>query len=350
MIYKHLLKPLLFRTDAEKAHEMALSLASRTHCSPFLQTLASAIYGSKNANLEQELFGLKFPNPLGLAAGFDKNGTTPLAMQSIGFGFVEVGSITAQPSAGNPKPRAFRLPDDQSLINRMGLNNEGADAITQRLGNLDLNIPLGVNIAKTNDASIHGDAALRDYLYSYEKAQTVADYITINISCPNTGEGKTFEDPSALRDLLSALQPNKQNRKPSLVKFTVDIDRLSLEELVSICEDFDISGYVATNTSSIRKDLKTDPDILQRIGNGGLSGRAIQDRSTRVVQWLHEIIGGSKPIIGVGGIDSGQAALEKLAAGASLIQIYTGLIYEGPALISKIKKAIRKNPILKAES
>jgi dihydroorotate dehydrogenase len=340
MIYKKLLKPLLFQSDAETAHEWALFLASQTNKSPLLQALTSEIYGESNIGLEQELFGLTFPNPIGLAAGFDKNGTTPKAMQALGFGFVEVGSITAQQSKGNPKPRAFRLPQDHSLINRMGLNNEGADKITKRLRTLDLNIPLGVNIAKTNDASIHGDEALQDYLYSYEKAQPVADYITVNISCPNTGEGKTFEDPSALKDLLDTLNPDADGRKPSLIKFTVDIERKGLEKLVQICEDYNVAGYVATNTSSIRDDLSTPEAELNEIGNGGLSGRAIQQRSTQVVRWLSEITEGEKPIIGIGGIDSPQAALEKLEAGADLLQIYTGLVYEGPGLVKRIKRAL----------
>ncbi len=341
MIYQRIVKPLLFKTDAEKAHELALSIASKTHSSGILQVLASALYRGDDSGLEQELFGCTFPNPIGLAAGFDKNGTTPLAMQALGFGFVEVGSITAMPSPGNPRPRAFRLPEDESLINRMGLNNEGADAVVNRLSGLTLDIPLGVNIAKTNDATIHGDAALEDYLYSYEKAQAVADYITINISCPNTGEGKTFEDPGALNDLLAALKPNKEKRKPSLVKFTVDIDRVALEKLVQICEDFDVAGYVATNTSSNRTGLKTSDTTLAALGNGGLSGRAIQQKSTQIVRWLSEITEGNKPIIGVGGIHDAASAKQKLEAGAHLIQVYTGLVYEGPGLVKTIKKGLK---------
>jgi dihydroorotate dehydrogenase len=342
MIYKNLLKPFLFKTDAETAHEWAISMASKTNNSNLLQELAHTFYGESNDGLEQELMGLTFPNPIGLAAGFDKNGTTPKAMQALGFGFVEVGSITAKSSKGNPRPRAFRIPEDHSLINRMGLNNEGADAITERLSELDMNIPLGVNIAKTNDASIHGDAALQDYLYSYKKAAEVADYITINISCPNTGEGKTFEDPKALEDLMATLKPNECNI-PSLVKITVDIDKKTLEKLIDICEGFGIAGYVATNTSSIRDHLQTKPEVLNKIGNGGLSGRAIQKRSTQVVRWLSEITEREKPIIGVGGIDSPEAAIEKLESGAHLIQIYTGLVYEGPGLVSQIKKALKKS-------
>lgn len=344
MIYTHFLKPLLFKKDAEQAHEWAIKMASKTHRYPFLQALASSIYDSENTGLEQELLGCHFPNPVGLAAGFDKNGTTPLAMQALGFGFVEVGSITAKASKGNPKPRAFRIPDDHSLINRMGLNNEGADAITQRITEYrsELNIPLGINIAKTNDAFIHGDAALQDYLYSYEKAQPLADYITINISCPNTGEGKTFEDPQALKDLLTALAPQNKGRKPSLVKFTPDIDKPALEKLIQICEDFEIAGYVATNTSSDRSGLKTDSSTLHQIGNVGLSGRAIREKSTQVIRWIHEITGGKKPIIGVGGIDNPESAIEKLMAGASLLQIYTGLVYEGPGLVSRVKRGIQE--------
>lgn len=341
MIYQRIVKPLLFRTDAEKAHELALFIASKTQSSGLLQALASALYHGDDSGLEQELFGCTFPNPIGLAAGFDKNGTTPLAIQALGFGFIEVGSITAKPSPGNPKPRAFRLPEDDSLINRMGLNNEGADAVADRLSGLTLDIPLGVNIAKTNDATIQGDAAIDDYLYSYEKAQSVADYITINISCPNTGEGKTFEDPAALRDLLAALKPDQPTRKPSLVKFTVDIERNSLEKLVQICEDLGVAGYVATNTSSNRTGLKTNDTTLAAIGNGGLSGRAIQQKSTQIVRWLNEITEGNKPIIGVGGIHGVASAKQKLEAGANLIQIYTGLVYEGPALLKSIKKGLK---------
>lgn len=340
MIYKKLIKPLLFNKDAEEAHEMGLRIASMTHRSGILQMMAASAFKTRHPSLEQDLFGCHFPNPVGLAAGFDKNGTTPKAMQALGFGFVEIGSITARASDGNPKPRAFRIPRDLSLINRMGLNNEGADVITERLSKISLNIPLGINIAKTNDASIHGDEALRDYLYSYEKAQPVADYITINISCPNTGEGKTFEDPQALRDLLQTLDPSKPGRKPSLVKFTVDIDKQALEELIHICEDHGVAGYVATNTSSIREGLKTPDNLLIEIGNGGLSGRAIQKRSTQVVKWISEITDGKKPLVGVGGIDSPEAAIEKINAGAHLIQIYTGMVYEGPSLVKQINKAL----------
>ena len=344
MLYKHLLKPYLFRQEAETAHDWAIRVSSITNDSTALQLLAKSIYGSSDKGLGQTLMGLKFPNPIGLAAGFDKNGRTPNAMAALGFGFVEVGSITAVPSVGNPKPRAFRLAEDESLINRMGLNNEGSEAITKRLGSTSTKIPLGVNIAKTNDASIHGDAAIQDYLYSYELAKNVADYITVNISCPNTGEGKTFEDPAALRDLLAGLDL-KNSTIPTLVKFSVDTDRATLQQLIELCESLFVNGYVATNTSSIRLGLATSTNRLQEIGNGGLSGAAIAKRSTEVVSWIYDVLKGSKPIIGVGGINSPEQALAKLNAGANLIQIYTGLIYEGPSLVKQIKNAVRTTDI-----
>lgn len=336
-MYSKFVKPFLFFSDAEKAHHKAVKLAESTHNSELLQNLVHTIFGYENTDLEREFFGLKFPNPVGLAAGFDKNGTTPLAMQALGFGFVEIGSITAKASSGNPKPRAFRLPKDESLINRMGLNNEGADVIINRLKNLKLDIPLGINIAKTNDSSIHGKAAIEDYEYSFQKALEVADYITINISCPNTEEGITFENPDSLNALLDVLQPSKQNT-PSLLKFSPNNEKATLQKLVEIGEKHGIAGYVATNTSTNRKGLLTDNETLTQIGKGGLSGKSISNESTTTVKWIYELLKGSKPIVGVGGVCSKVSAKEKIDAGADLLQIYTGLVYEGPGLVKKLKK------------
>lgn len=343
MLYKSLIKPFLFKKDTESAHELAVQLSSKTSNSEVLTKLVENIYKFEDSRLRKDFLGLSFPNPIGLAAGFDKNGVTPKAMQALGFGFVEIGSITAQPSLGNPKPRAFRLPKDHSLINRMGLNNEGAEKVIRRLSGLKLDIPMGINIAKTNDGSIHGDAAIEDYLFSFDLANQVADYVTVNISCPNTGEGKTFEDPDALEALLSGLKISQNGRKPTLVKFSVDTDKTTLERLVEICESHSVSGYVATNTSSNREYLKTSFSKLEEIGNGGLSGRAIAQKSTQVVSWLKDMLKGTKPIIGVGGIDSPHSALEKMNVGADLIQIYTGMVYEGPGLVKQIKKGLLIN-------
>ncbi|OAN59809.1 dihydroorotate dehydrogenase (quinone) [Balneola sp. EhC07] len=339
MLYKSLIKPLIFKKDAEQAHDLALKISGATNQSVILQKLASLLYGG-GTDLEREFWGLKFKNTIGLAAGFDKNGRTPKAMQALGFGFIEIGSITAKPSTGNPKPRAFRLPKDHSLINRMGLNNEGTDVVVNRLRSQNLDIPLGINIAKTNDSAIHGRDAILDYAYSYEKAQNVADYITVNISCPNTGEGKTFEDSEALTSLLKELDPSS-NTTPTLVKFSVDTKPEVLSKLVEICEGFGIDGYVATNTSSNREDLITSKERLASIGNGGLSGSAIAKKSDEIILTLYEILQGSKPIIGVGGIDSVESAQRKVDAGADLLQVYTGLVYEGPGLIRGLKKGIK---------
>lgn len=342
--------------DAERAHHLALSLAEKTHQSSILQSLTRGIYASNinHTGDSVQLWGLDFKNRIGLAAGFDKNGTTPLAMQALGFGFVEVGSITAKSSLGNPKPRAFRLPQDRSLINRMGLNNEGTDTIIDRLSQQNLDIPLGINIAKTNDAAIHGDQAIQDYLYSYLRAQMVADYITINISCPNTGEGKTFEDPVALKELLQAIKssatsagvPSTRKKSipepstfayvPTTVKFSVDTSREQLMILLDICEDLGIDGYVATNTSNHREGLQTPEKKLREIGRGGLSGYAIASRSLAMTSWISDALKGTKPIISVGGISTREEYLARLQAGASLVQVYTGLIYQGPGLVSQM--------------
>lgn len=327
--------------DAEKAHNTTMKFAKVANGSPILQSVARLLYDYQDESLSQNLWGLSFRNPVGLAAGFDKNGEVARLMEAIGMGFVELGSITANPSTGNPKPRAFRLPDDESLINRMGLNNDGAKTIVKRLKNTSLHIPLGINIAKTHDASIMGDRAIEDYLFSYREAKEVADYITVNISCPNTGEGKTFEDPAALAELLDALDIKSGASAPTtLVKLSVDLTDDQLKELVEVCEDHKVNGYVATNTSSMRQGLHTSNRRLKEIGRGGLSGRAIARRSTEIIRQLHIMTQGRKTIIGVGGVNSFQSALEKLKAGADLLQIYTGLIYEGPALIKHINRQL----------
>ena len=340
MFYKSLLKPILFQYDAERAHNAACKAAKKTAQSNMLSSLFDALYNFQSPLLSQNFFGHTFRNPIGLAAGFDKNGCLIEAMETLGMGFVEVGSITARASSGNPKPRAFRLPKDRALINRMGLNNDGAQTVIKRLQNAEYDIPAGINIAKTHDPGVMGDEAIRDYLFSYKEAQKIADYITINISCPNTTEGKTFEDPAVLEELLSALLKEKtENMVPTLVKFSPDLNQPTLEELVEVCEKHQIDGYVACNTSSDRTSLKTDLQRVNKIGAGGLSGSPLSSKSIRTVKWIRAIAT-RKPIIGVGGIDSFEAAFEMMKAGANLLQIYTGLVYEGPALVKRINRQL----------
>jgi dihydroorotate dehydrogenase len=367
LLYKSLIKPLLFRLDAERAHDLAGTLGRKTGNSVALAALAKSLYNYQSPLLQQTRWGIPFRNPVGLAAGFDKNGHLPKAMQALGMGFTEIGSITAQARGGNPKPRAFRLSKDRALINRMGLNNDGAETIVQRLQNTDSGIPVGINIAKTHDPEIMGDAAIKDYAFSYQEACKVADYITVNISCPNTAEGKTFEEAGVLDELLSALldqdSDNDGNNNsiisksdddsgknyndsgwavPTLVKFSSDLEKDSLQALLKVCERHGVNGYVACNTSSSRRGLDTDPAMLESIGSGGLSGAPLASKSVRTVRWIRELIGEDKPVIGVGGIDSFAAALAMLKAGANLLQVYTGLVYEGPALVKNINRKLAR--------
>lgn len=343
MIYKSVLKPLLFRLEAERAHDATQKFAQTASKSAFLQLLARSVYNYQSPKLNQQIWGLDFKNPIGLAAGFDKNGKIPTIMEALGFGFVEIGSITANPNTGNPKPRTFRLPKDHAMINRMGLNNDGAKTIVKRLKNKRLTIPLGINIAKTHDPDIIGDAAIDDYVFSFNEARKIADYITVNISCPNTTEGKTFEEPNALDELLSALKIKKDARVvPTFIKFSSDLTREQLVNLLDICEEHRTHGYVASNTSSDRQGLVTSQEKLEKIGLGGLSGRPIANKSLQLVQWISNEVKRQKPIIGVGGIDSFETALKMLLAGADLLQVYTGLVYEGPGLVKKINKQLVK--------
>lgn len=341
MFYKSLLKPLLFRFDPEKVHNQIHRAAQKTARSRLLGSAVESLYDFQSPLLEQDFWGCTFRNPIGLAAGFDKNGCLVKAMEQLGMGYVEVGSITAQPRCGNPRPRAFRLPADRALINRMGLNNDGAQTVVKRLQNCRRTIPVGINIAKTHDPDIMGTDAIEDYLFSYRQARTIADYITVNISCPNTTEGKTFEEPGVLDELLSVLLHDSElDRVPTLVKFSSDLTRDRLALLVEVCESHHVDGYVACNTSSGRRNLKTSREQLQAIGSGGLSGVPIAAKSLRIVGWLREMIAPHTPIIGVGGIHSVDSALAMLQAGANLLQIYTGLIYEGPGLVKTINRGL----------
>lgn len=341
-LYKPLVKPFLFRMSADQAHDWTIHTSSVLSNWALATSLLRRVYGYEDPALRQHIHGLTFPNPVGLAAGFDKNGLTVPLMQALGFGFVEIGSITAKPSPGNPKPRSFRLPDDRSIINRMGLNNEGVETVAKRLSKLQqIDIPLGINIAKTHDASIQGEQAIEDYRYSFELVKPIADYVTINISCPNTSDGKTFEQPESLGELLDALAVGKDASDPPVfVKVSADAEPGLLAELIDVCEHHCIRGYVAVNTSSGRDHLSSDAAFVQSCGRGGLSGKAIQAKSTKIIRFIHEKTKGGKIIVGVGGIFSAEDAIEKLKAGANLLQIYTGLVYEGPDLVKKINQGI----------
>lgn len=341
------LRPLLFRLKAERAHDLTLQMAE------FVQEHAPSLaarYEFEDERLKQRLWGETFPNPVGVAAGLDKNAELVPFWEALGFGFVEVGSVSARASEGNPKPRSFRLPEDQALINRMGLNNEGAAAVAERLegDRSGRSRPLGINLAKTHDPEVMGEAAVEDYRESFRLLASEASYVTLNVSCPNTEDGRTFEEPQALDTLLSAIFSEQKApglEVPILIKLSPPasgrvIFDTRLEDLLAVAQAHGVHGFVATNTASDRQGLNTSADRLDAIGEGGMSGPPLADRSTGLIRYLYRTTDGEVPIIGVGGVRDADSAYAKIRAGASLVQLYTALIYEGPALVRRIKKGL----------
>jgi dihydroorotate dehydrogenase len=342
------LRPLLFRMSPERAHAVALRAAE------VLQRTAGSFVASQyqfeDERLKQRIWGRTFPNPIGLAAGADKNARAVPFWEALGFGFVEVGSVSARPAPGNPTPRAFRLPEDQALINRLGLNNDGAEAVAERLqhGRTEHGRPLGINLAKTHAPDIMGDAALEDFRASFRTLVSAADYITLNVSCPNTPDGGTFEDPAALDALLEMVAEEQEVpglAVPVLVKLSPPpsdqvLFDTRLEEILAVAAARGVDGFVATNTTPDRQGLRTSAERLADIGDGGLSGPPLAARSTRLVRYLYQATDGAIPIVGVGGVHDAESAYAKIRAGASLVQLYTALVYEGPALVRRIKRGL----------
>jgi dihydroorotate dehydrogenase len=320
-------RPLLFLLPAESAHGLALFSMRLCQAVPPLRA-GLRRFAVRDPALSQELFGRSFPGPLGIAAGLDKNGVAVPFFSALGCGFVEVGSVTHRPCAGNPRPRAFRRPADRALVNRMGLPSEGAEAVAVRLGGLARTVPIGINLAKTNDPRLTGPAAIDDFCASFQRLAPLSDYAALNISCPNTEDGRTFEEPEALAALLGALAPLR-GEVPLLIKLspTAGEDPGRLRELLAVARAHRIAGLIACNT------LKQGPA-------GGLSGRPLARLATDLMRRLYRETGGALPLIGVGGIDSAAAAYERIRAGASLLQAYTGLVYEGPGLVRRIHRGL----------
>lgn len=342
-----LFRPLLFRLDPERAHQIGLQAASIAQSVSL--SMVEAQYEFEDERLQQQLWGRLFPNPVGLAAGMDKNARLVPFWEALGFGFVEVGSVTAMAADGNPRPRAFRLPKDEGLINRMGLNNDGAAPVAERLEAEQeaYNRPLGINLAKTHDPAVMGEAALEDFRESFRLLAPLASYIVLNISCPNAENGRTFEHPKALDNLLSVISSEQDGPKttPLLLKMSPPISGhvmfdTRIEDTISVAMAHDVDGFIASNTASDRKGLQTADDTLSAIGEGGLSGPPLADRSTCLVRYLYRRTDGAIPIVGVGGVEDAASAYEKIRAGASLVQLYTALVYEGPGLIKRIKKGL----------
>ncbi|MCA1590878.1 MAG: quinone-dependent dihydroorotate dehydrogenase [Acidobacteria bacterium] len=338
-MYNNIVRPLLFRLDPERVHEVGIEalrvgLRSELVRERFAERLAVSPFG------ELERFGLGFSNPIGVAAGFDKNGKVVDQLAAIGFGFVEVGTITYEPQPGNEKPRLFRLPDDHALINRLGFNNDGVAAIVSRLKKIKPACVLGVNIGKNKNVPI--DEATENYLKSFEIAHEVADYVAINVSSPNTPDLRELQRAEHFEELVTELQ--KQNRnlgiKPLLVKIGPDLDEGEIETLVDICLTNGVSGIIATNTTISRDGLRTKG--AEKIGAGGLSGKPLRRRSTEIIANLFRYSGGKMPIIGVGGISTAQDAFEKIAAGACLLQAYTGFVYQGISYARDINIGLKR--------
>lgn len=340
-MYKIILRPILFLFDPEKVHHFIFKMIKISNAIPGVGAINRAIYSVNDKRLERELFGLKFKNPVGIAAGFDKNAVLYNELANYGFGFLEIGTATPKPQVGNPKKRLFRLKKDQAIINRMGFNNLGVDAIAENLRNKKTNLIIGGNIGKNTQTT--DDHLLEDYEYNYRKLHPYVDYFVINVSCPNIGNIAKLNDKDFLIDLLTKLKGINQELgkdRPILLKIGPDRTNEALDEVIEIVAKSGIDGVIATNTATDRSNLKTSPEKLAEIGNGGLSGRPLKERSTEVIRYLAEKSNKAFPIIGVGGIHSAEDALEKIEAGADLVQVYTGFIYEGPGLVKKINKAI----------
>jgi dihydroorotate dehydrogenase len=336
-LFEKMLRPVLFRLDAETAHEAAMKFLQRGLGNTAAQRIAYHEYGYEYP-FEIERFGLKFKNPLGVAAGFDKNGRVVNQLASLGFGFVEVGTVTLRPQPGNEKPRMFRLPADNALINRLGFNNEGAKAVAERLSRLERKCVVGVNIGKNKD--VPNEEAVENYLATFDLVHAVADYVAVNISSPNTPNLRDLQRAENLGELLGALQERNRElgAKPLLVKIAPDLEDPEVEAVVDVCCRHEVAGMIATNTTVAREGLKT-PDVSD-FGAGGLSGRPLAARSAEVISKVYGFSKGTMPIIGVGGIFNAQDAFDKIAAGACLLQAYTGFIYGGPSFAYDINTGL----------
>ena len=331
----------LFQFDPEKVHYFTARMIKITLSIPGMKWLWTKLNRVEDKRLERELFGLKFSNPVGLAAGFDKNATMFNDLAYCGFGFIEIGTVTPEGQEGNPKPRLFRLKEDSAIINRMGFNNAGLEAAIEALKKNKGKVIIGGNIGKNTQTMPDGYTA--DYLTCFNELHPYVDYFVLNVSCPNVGSHAKLEDVDYLKELITAVQSEnnqKSKQKPVLLKIAPDLNDTQLKEIIDLVATTKIDGVIASNTSVNREDLKTSDSRLSEIGNGGLSGQPLKGRSTRVIKFLADNSNKAFPIIGVGGIHSAEDALAKIDAGADLVQIYTGFVYEGPALIKRINKAI----------
>ncbi|MCD6010682.1 MAG: dihydroorotate dehydrogenase [Flavipsychrobacter sp.] len=338
-----LIRSLLFKIEAEKVHYMVMRRLTMLCSVGFIRSIIKSLFVIKHPSLETTVFGITFPNPVGLAAGFDKDAKYTDSLACLGFGFIEIGTVTPRAQPGNPQPRLFRLPADKALINRMGFNNHGAANAANNLHNRKERIIIGGNIGKNKDTP--NEQATEDYEKSFMELYPVVDYFVVNVSSPNTPGLRALQDKAPLTELLRRLKElNRHQRanKPILLKIAPDLTNEQLDDIIDIVRTTGIEGIVATNTTISRDGLATPQAQVEAIGAGGLSGKPVTKRSTEVVKYIHTNSQGKIPIIASGGIFTAADAKEKLDAGAKLVQVYTGFIYEGPAITKNICKGLLK--------
>lgn len=345
-MYKRIVRPILFKLYPETVHHLVVSLIKTSFKVPGISYLTNKCCRISDPRLKRTVFGLEFENPVGLAAGFDKDASFYNEFASLGFAFIEIGTVTPLGQPGNPKPRSFRVPQDKALINRMGFNNLGADEVVKNLKKRKTKIIIGGNLGK--NTLTPNETAVKDYIATFNKLYEYVDYFVVNVSCPNITDLHKLQDKSSLMEILNSLMDERSKKtayKPILLKISPDLNYNQIDEVIEIVAETKIDGLVATNTTTTRSNLTISQEAIRQIGNGGMSGATLRKRSTDIIRYISQKTGGKLPIIGVGGIMSPEDALEKLNAGASLVQIYTGFIYEGPMLIKRINKAILKGSI-----
>jgi len=341
MWYQKIVRPILFLFPAEQAHQLTFKALKWLLKPDWLKNILKRTYHVQNESLKRKVFGISFPNPIGLAAGFDKDGKLFRELACFGFGFIEVGTVTPKAQPGNPKPRLFRLTKDSGLINRMGFNNQGVKSLVQQLKKRNQDLIIGGNIGKNKDTP--NRLAVDDYLICFEHLHPWVDYFAINVSSPNTPNLRDLQEKEPLKKLLNEIQlvnSKKAKSKPILLKIAPDLSIQQLDDVIELIDVCKIDGVIATNTTTGRKGLNTDPKIIESIGAGGLSGKPLKTKSTEVIRYLKENAIKPFPVIAVGGIVTAEDAIEKLNAGADLVQVYTGFIYEGPGMVKKINHEI----------
>lgn len=343
-MYRFLIRPILFLFPPEFIHHLTFRLLKLVNYLPGVATVLRRYYSISDKRLERTLFGIRFPNPVGLAAGFDKDARLIDELATLGFGFIEIGTLTPRAQPGNDKPRLFRLPADQALINRMGFNNEGVEAAVTRLKQRKSPVIVGGNIGKNKITP--NEQALDDYKICFEALYPYVDYFVVNVSSPNTPNLRALQEKEPLKQLLNgvrALNEKQSAPKPVLLKIAPDLNEAQLLDVVDILRETKTDGVIATNTTISREGLRTERGRIAAIGNGGLSGKPLTKRATEVISFMRARLGPAFPIIGVGGIMTPEDALEKIKAGANLIQVYTGFIYEGPGFVKRINETIAGN-------